>query len=117
MTRGFNALRCVADVYDGSERLGCGPNGLDCPKPDEIDSRTAESPAGQPGTETPWDVSNRSSEGVDPGRDDLEVISHAAMRVVHQFTQGGEIVCAECLGCGDGSVVLGDNVASSPAQR
>jgi uncharacterized damage-inducible protein DinB len=67
MTRGFNALRCVADVYDGSERLGCGPNGLDCPKPDEIDGRTAESPAGQPGTETPWDVSNRSSEGVDPG--------------------------------------------------
>ena len=48
------------------------------------------------------------------GRDDVEVVSHAAERVVHQLTQSGKIVSAESLSRGDGSHVLGDDVTSSP---
>jgi hypothetical protein len=114
MTRDLDALRRVAYIDDCSERFGSCPHSLDRLGTHEVDGRAAESAAGQPCTETPWDIPNRSGESVELSGDDLEVVSHAAVRIVHERAQGCKIVDAESLGRGNRSLVLRDDVTGSP---
>ena len=113
MARDFYAPCRATEIHDGSECLGFGPDGLDCVGIHKVDGRAAESAAGQPGTETSWDIPGHGGESVELGGDDLEVVAHAAVRFIHQLTQSGNIVCEERLSRGKRSLVLRDDVASS----
>src|SRR5919107_3192361 len=103
--RFFEALFC--EPVPGGIREGVGLS-----FGDEGDGAAAESCSGKPRTQSAG-LSRGLDEGVELGGRDLEIVAHGEVRVVHEATEGREILLPQRPDRFEDPGVLKDNVAGA----